>query len=199
MLPATQGIAGDRNISQASNNMHLLLLLVVMPLASAAHFIPHDTQLTTRDISVFPSIGFESQSLLTEATAPRCKAFPGDTDWPSDVEWDRLNRTLGGALLKPLPPASVCYPSSPNYNPSACFALFTKAYYLDDPVSPAQQWTTGNACLPVWNLNATGNWNSTLTCKQGGFPMYVVNATSVRDVQAAVNFARNKNIRLVIK
>ncbi|KAJ4399885.1 hypothetical protein N0V85_005895 [Neurospora sp. IMI 360204] len=182
--------------------MRSLLLLIAIPFASASPFAPQDSQLTTKDISHFPSIAFgspASRSVSVKASSHRCKAFPGDLDWPSDAEWDRLNRTLNGALLKPLPPGSVCYPSSPNYNPSACSTLFTKAYYLDDPVSPGQQWTTGNTCLPAQNLSATGNWNSTSTCRQGGFPVYVVNATSVRDVQAAVNFARNKKIRLVIK
>jgi hypothetical protein len=40
-------------------------------------------------------------------------------------------------------------------------------------------------------LNATGK------CTQGGWSVYVVNATTVK--QIAVNFARNKNLRLVIK
>jgi FAD/FMN-containing dehydrogenase len=39
----------------------------------------------------------------------------------------------------------------------------------------------------------------TNTCTQGGYPVYVVNATNVADIQAAVNFARNTGIRLVIK
>lgn len=36
-------------------------------------------------------------------------------------------------------------------------------------------------------------------CTLGGFPEYVVNVTSAAQVQLAVNFARNFNIRLVIK
>ena len=36
-------------------------------------------------------------------------------------------------------------------------------------------------------------------CTLGGFPEYVVNVTSAAQVQLAVNFARNLNIRLVIK
>ncbi len=34
---------------------------------------------------------------------------------------------------------------------------------------------------------------------QGGYPVYVVNATTVAQVQAAVNFARNTGVRLVVK
>lgn len=36
-------------------------------------------------------------------------------------------------------------------------------------------------------------------CTLGSFPEYVVNVTSAAQVQLAVNFARNLNIRLVIK
>jgi hypothetical protein len=36
-------------------------------------------------------------------------------------------------------------------------------------------------------------------CTLGGFPSYVVNATNVAQIQLAVNFARNANLRLVIK
>lgn len=36
-------------------------------------------------------------------------------------------------------------------------------------------------------------------CTLGGFPEYVGNVTSAAQVQLAVNFARNLNIRLVIK
>ena len=36
-------------------------------------------------------------------------------------------------------------------------------------------------------------------CTLGGFPEYVVNVSTAAQVQLAVNFARNLNIRLVIK
>jgi hypothetical protein len=128
-------------------------------------------------------------------TGPRCKAFPGDASWPGEEDWSRLNETLRGALLNPLPPASVCYRTSPNYNTDACAFLVYNAsqttFYLDDPLSIANYWPQGNTCLP--SLTATG------ICTRGGYPVYVVNATSVAHVQAAVDFAKEKNVRLVIK
>lgn len=36
-------------------------------------------------------------------------------------------------------------------------------------------------------------------CTHGGFPVYAVNVSNVGQVQLAVNFARNANLRLVIK
>jgi FAD/FMN-containing dehydrogenase len=53
------------------------------------------------------------------------------------------------------------------------------------------QWASGNACTPTSQPGSN--------CTQGGWPEYVVKATTVRHVQLAVNFARNNDIRLVIK
>ncbi len=153
-----------------------------------------EAQLTPDSIGDFGAVTFGDH-----ATPPsihqRCKAFPGDTSWPTENEWGRLNKTVGGVLLHPLPPASVCYRTSPNFNAEACSFLANNAsgttFYLDDPVTILTQWPQGNTCL--LSQNPTGN------CTRGGYPVYVVNATNVKHVQAAVNFARNKNVRLVIK
>jgi FAD/FMN-containing dehydrogenase len=51
----------------------------------------------------------------------------------------------------------------------------------------------GMTCLPG-DASIIGH-----NCTLGGYPVYVVDARNARDIQAAVNFARNMNIRLVIK
>jgi len=55
-------------------------------------------------------------------------------------------------------------------------------------MSPLYQ---GLTCLPTTNPNDT--------CTLGGYPFYAVNATNVKQVQLAVNFARNIGIRFVIR
>jgi FAD/FMN-containing dehydrogenase len=57
-------------------------------------------------------------------------------------------------------------------------------------LSPLYQ---GMTCQPPSLFNLTG------TCEQGGYPLYVVNASGVAQIQLAVNFARNTGIRLVVK
>ncbi|KAK4222797.1 hypothetical protein QBC38DRAFT_489055 [Podospora fimiseda] len=133
-------------------------------------------------------------------SGPRCKISPQDPAWPKTQEWQQLNNTLNGRLLQPTPAPSVCYPSHPNYNPASCAFLTSGAikfsrFWLDDPLSVLYPWTEGNTCLPI-TVNST---NEERTCTQGGFPVYVVNATEPEHIQAAVNFARTKNIRLIIK
>jgi len=72
----------------------------------------------------------ESEALSNKAfhfgtnAAPdqECRAVPGDDEWPSDEDWSAFNETLGGALLKPMPLASVCY-TGDNYDPKKCESL----------------------------------------------------------------------------
>lgn len=180
--------------------MRLSFLLVTGALLAPAvlgqGFSSLDAQLTPDDVKQFDAISFaDAASFRTTKSGARCKVFPGDADWPSQSEWSRFNASLGGVLLKPLPPASVCYSSSPAFDAAKCDFLLNNAsrttFFLDDPVTILTQWPQGNTCLAA--RNATGS------CTQGGFPVYVVNATSIKHVQAAVNFARNRKLRLVIK
>jgi len=41
--------------------------------------------------------------------------------------------------------------------------------------------------------------NSNGTCTLGGYPSYSINITNVAHIQLGINFARNLNLRLVIK
>lgn len=46
---------------------------------------------------------------------------------------------------------------------------------------------------------ARNDTTSTDRCTLGGFPAYAVNISTAAQVQLAVNFARNLNLRLIIK
>ncbi|KAH8593963.1 FAD binding domain-containing protein [Bisporella sp. PMI_857] len=179
--------------------MHFIAFTVLSTLLSRAicvNFAYEAIQLSDEDTAAFPAIAFgETPRLLSSpnVTNPaNCRAFPGTPQWPIDEEWQQLNRSLGGALLKPQSLAAVCY-SGPTFDSAKCTALQSDAsssrFYLDDPLTVLTAWPQGDTCP----LPAQGN------CTQGGSPEYVVNVTTVRQIQIAVNFARNKNIRLVIK
>ncbi|KAK0621886.1 FAD binding domain-containing protein [Bombardia bombarda] len=170
-------------------------LLLLAPATLAVNFPWESVQLSKSDLVGYPDIAFgDATSSNATYHGPRCKVGPVDPEWPTADEWTRFNETLGGSLLKPIPPGAACYPG-PNYDAAKCTYLLTTAafsrFYSDDPLTILTDWAQGGTCVvsPV----ATGN------CTQGGYPVYVVNATTVRDIQLAVNFARNRNIRLVIK
>jgi hypothetical protein len=176
------------------------LLFEILYLTSRAlaelNFPFEETQLSKEDIQGFPALCFgdTSDPFVSSSPSPRCKVLPEDLAWPSDDEWAKFNASIHGKLLKRPPPAAACYPG-PYSDPDLCTFLIQKAaktsFYLDDPVTVLNTWPEGDTCFLGINLNST--------CTQGGYPTYVVNASTVRDVQAAVNFARNNNIRLNIK
>ncbi|KAI1098424.1 FAD-binding domain-containing protein [Jackrogersella minutella] len=153
-------------------------------------------QLTRKEIGGFSAIEFGEDNLISldNSNTLDCKVFPGDEAWPSVAEWAQLNETIDGALLKPKPSAAACYQGL-DFDETECMFLLTNAtsshYWLDDPLVALTQWSQGSTC-PLAS-NPSGN------CTRGGFPEYVVNVTSVKHIQAAVNFARNKQIRLIIK
>jgi len=177
----------------------VLLALYFSAVSNAAiNFAYEAVQLTPEFIKANQALEFQdissARSAADDSSAPRCRYQPGDEGWPTEEEWAAFNTSLGGKLLKPVPPGAACY-RGPYFNQTQCDFLVGPAkdtrFYLDDPLTALTSWTEGSTCLAV--ANATGN------CTQGGFPVFVVNATTVRDIQMAVNFARNKNLRLNIK
>ncbi|KAL5351405.1 hypothetical protein ACLOAV_003264 [Pseudogymnoascus australis] len=125
-----------------------------------------------------------------------CKPGPGDSTWPSLEEWDALDEALGRALIRTVPLAAPCYQNWGVYDTNQCEAILTNwtSPYLheNDPTSVMWPVWEGRSCLP------TGK-PSNATCTLGAYPVYAVNATNVAQIQLAVNFARNKRLRLVIK
>ena len=105
---------------------------------------------------------------------------PGDTAWPSEADWERLNRDTAGRLIKIQSPLAACadVPAGP-----ACAQVFKQLknpYYLGD--EPALTQTLG--------------WVDAWTSRPSE---YAVAAATNADVVTAVNFAREHNLRLVVK
>ncbi|KAJ3038055.1 hypothetical protein HDV00_001015 [Rhizophlyctis rosea] len=126
----------------------------------------------------------------------KCKYIVTDPQWPSEARWKSLAAALTSPdhLIKTVPIGAACYPGQ-YQNATRCAELVANWSDSDihdqDPTSIMSPFFQGNTC--VASANVTGS------CTLGGFPNYAVNAASARDVQAAVNFARNQNIRLVVK
>jgi len=132
--------------------------------------------------------------VLSKHSQAACKVTPEDPGWPSLQEWDTFNTSLGGALLRPALPGGVCHPGQPNYDAALCpniTTLWDTSLYFheDDPISNAFNNWNNDSCLP----------DPQTPCSGEGYPIYVVNATKPEHVQKAVDFAREKNIRLNVK
>lgn len=57
------------------------------------------------------------------AFASECRYLPGDSCWPTEEEWNSLNASVDGNLIRTVPIASVCH--DPQYDEAACAALQT--------------------------------------------------------------------------
>ncbi len=111
---------------------------------------------------------------------PFHRVRPGDTLWPSEKKWKKLNAAVNGSLIKIESPLDVCKTDSGGAACGEVFKNLKNPYYIGD--SPALTQTSG------W-LNA---WRSEPS-------VYAVAAKQTSDVVAAVNFARKNNLRIVVK
>ncbi|KAG8673900.1 hypothetical protein FPOAC2_07401 [Fusarium poae] len=138
-------------------------------------------------------------SLLALATSSgvaakeNCKCFPGDSCWPSDAEWSRLNNTVGGRLVATLPLGSPCH--DPNYNAKECKNLQNEWHY-----SSIHSQSSSSMMAPIFaNQSCDPFQPRDKPCTLGNYVRYAVNVTSIEDVAAALEFSKEKNIRFVIR
>ncbi len=112
--------------------------------------------------------------------APTRRVRPGDKAWPNAASWDKLKQQVGGRLIPVPSPLAPCGegPASP-----ACAARIEE---LRNPYFISEQ--PGGTQTSGW-LDA---WTSAPS-------VYAVAAENTEDVVAAVNFARENNLRLVVK
>lgn len=121
----------------------------------------------------------------------QCKPLPGDLHWPSHSEWQALNSSVSGRLIKPVPPGAVCHPSWPQFDNATCELVATQqwassSFHYKDPETSDYNDET---CLP----------DPSKPCSDAGYPSYVVVAANAEDVQKAVKFAKNTGVRLIVK
>jgi FAD/FMN-containing dehydrogenase len=105
---------------------------------------------------------------------------PADASWPSKEAWKRLNEAVGGNLIPVDFPMNACMSSSPSADCKTLFANLKNPYYIGDNPGITQTlgWVDGWATKPS---------------------VYAVAARNADDIAAAVNFARDNNLRLVVK
>ncbi|KAJ5772240.1 hypothetical protein N7520_002769 [Penicillium odoratum] len=169
--------------------------------AGAPLFKSETVQLTNKSLSTLNSnqtalFGFGKNVSYPSLHKGECRLLPGDKDWPLDSVWEQFDDFLGGALIKTVPLAAACYPSWPQFDSDRCKNVtndWTVSYlHVADPASIMWPFFEGRSCLPT-------GLNTSSSCTIGGYSSYAVNISTVAQVQLAVNFARNANLRLVVK
>ncbi|KAI2465269.1 FAD-binding domain-containing protein [Annulohypoxylon bovei var. microspora] len=131
-----------------------------------------------------------------------CKCYLGDECWPSKDTWITLNSTVNGNLVVNIPPGASCHntfegPLGPvsTYDAAACNNA--KAMWSDE------QWNVEKPAAALWTFFTNDTCqltnNPTESCTLGFYGVYVIQAQSRDHLKAGVDFARENNLRLVIR
>lgn len=137
-------------------------------------------------LSSFISYGYAGAVLNTRVLWPEenAKTFnrirPGDPAWPSVTQWESLQQLLTGRLIKLASPLSACTHAPDGQACRKALGYLNNAFYIGD--EPALSQTSG--WVDAWMSQPSS---------------YAVAAETTADVVAAVNFARQHNLRLVVK
>ncbi len=118
------------------------------------------------------------RSFFAETAIHRVR--PADPGWPSQQSWKRLYDAVDGNLIPVNFPIGACLSSSDSTDCRALFANVKNPYYIGD--------TPG--------ITQTLGWVDAWTTKPS---VYAVAARDANDISAAVNFAREHNLRLVVR
>ena len=130
-----------------------------------------------------------------------CRCIDTQPCWPNENEFATLASQLSQPLLYPRPPESACYPpSAPSSDCSIVIANHSNGDWRSDQPGSMQNtnfetFIFHNGTISACYLNTTLG----IPCGQGSVPPVGVDARTGSDIQAAVNFAKQHNLKLVIK
>jgi FAD/FMN-containing dehydrogenase len=114
------------------------------------------------------------------AATPTTRCRPTDAAWPSQTAWKQLNETVGGNLVPVDFPISILEKDPNSDAAKQLWKNLKNPYFIGDNVG----------------LTETLGWVDAWDTKPS---VYAVAARNAQDIAAAVKFARDNNLRLVVK
>jgi FAD/FMN-containing dehydrogenase len=111
---------------------------------------------------------------------PRARVRPADPMWPSPASWAQLKDQVGGNLIEVQPLFGSCATEAKGATCLEALKNLTNPYWIGD--QPAGTEVSG--WLDAWTPAPS---------------VYAIKARNAADIAAGVTFAREKNLRLVIK
>lgn len=119
---------------------------------------------------------------------------PSAPCWPSTKAWRTLNSTIHGQLILNEPLAAPCYtgPEESEVECSIVRAQYTNTTFVQ--LSPVGYSYPLLSRCPLVSEDVPIS-----ECELGGAPVYTVNATDAGQIAAGIRFARQHNLRLVIR
>ena len=138
-------------------------------------------------LAEIPVLGFFWRQLLSPtegagrlASGSFRRVRRSDPSWPTPARWEKLKQDVGGHLIKVESPFAACESSLESASCQEVIKNLQNPYYIGDQAGATQ--STG------W----VDAWISAPSA-------YAVAARNTGDVVAAVNFARENNLRVVVK
>jgi FAD/FMN-containing dehydrogenase len=126
-------------------------------------------------------VGASARAVPAQAPrAPMARVRRNDPEWPSAGRWEALGRATHGRLSEVRSPLLACRQAGSDVSCPTLFRELKNPYFIGDDVGLTQTTAWVDA------------WTSTPS-------VYAVAAETTADVVAAVDFARDHNLRLVIK
>jgi FAD/FMN-containing dehydrogenase len=136
-----------------------------------------------KGLTALPLLAIPAPLVLGASHATRSlqrRVRPGDPGWPAAVQWQRLNAAVGGNLIRVQPLFSACASDPAGAACKDVIASIRNPFYIGD--QPAGTEVSG--WLDAWTPAPSA---------------YAVKARNTAEVVAAVNFAREHELRLVVK
>ncbi|KAL3447689.1 hypothetical protein BJX65DRAFT_90227 [Aspergillus insuetus] len=139
--------------------------------------------------------GFVFLSIVAAAAAAAtsCRCFPGDTCWPTTETWQQFNESIDGRLIATVPLGFSCH--DPHYNAELCAQLETQwtipELHYDSSSSVMAPYFANASCDPFHAIDKP--------CTLGNYISYAVNVSAPSHVSASLQFAKEHNIRLVVR
>ncbi|WQF86601.1 Putative berberine/berberine, FAD-binding domain, PCMH-type, FAD-binding, type PCMH, subdomain 2 [Colletotrichum destructivum] len=140
-----------------------------------------------------PNRGPFAGAAVLERAAGDCKCFPGDACWPATAQWNALNTTVGGNLIATVPLGSPCH--DPTYDAAVCASLQSQwqdsEIHMESSSSIMAPFFANQSCDPFQPQSRA--------CLLGNYVVYAVDARTPEHIQATIAFAREHNIRFVVR
>ncbi|KAF9528446.1 FAD binding domain-containing protein [Crepidotus variabilis] len=146
------------------------------------------------------ALSMTSLSLSAATDSSRCRCLYGQDCWPNDVAFSTFSQKLSQPLIRPTPIAATCYSNSSSSSCLDATTNFHNSTWRTDQPGASQNinfetYIRRNGTVEGCYLNVTlGD-----PCKQGSVPPIGVDARNSQDVQAAVRFVKEHNLKLVVK
>ncbi|KAL4964274.1 FAD-dependent oxidoreductase [Aspergillus stella-maris] len=141
------------------------------------------------------SLSVVGATVTAAAASPStsCRCFPGDECWPSLSTWGEFNKSIDGQLIATAPLGLPCH--DPTYDEEICTLLRTG--WTD----PEPHYQSSSSIMAPFFANASCDPFQPVSkpCSLGNYISYAVNVSSASQVSKTLSFAKEHNIRLVIR